>query len=89
MSSISKKPKPTTSLSGQVINTLIQKGGEESKVDKHQVSNIDKIPIQLRLPQNLLDVIDGLLNERVVIIPRHAWFLEAIASKIKKEREES
>ena len=97
MSGISKKPKKTGVLTENDIDALINKGGdvpakEKTKVAKKPAAKkkvvkkpAKKIPVQLRLSQDLLDVIDGIIDNRVVKISRHAWFLEAIAEKIEKE----
>ena len=90
MGTISKKPK-TTALSEKDIDALIQKGGEvpkdeaPAKPKKRSKKKVEKIPVQLRLPSDLISTIDDLIDNRVVRVSRHAWFLEAIAEKIKKE----
>lgn len=94
MSGISKKPKKTGVLTEQDIDKLISKGGDVPSKQKSKTTKAikkpkkpsKKIPVQLRLPQDLLDIIDGIIDDRVVKISRHAWFLEAIAEKIEKER---
>lgn len=91
MNKISKKPKATGVLTEKDIDDLINKGGdvpaEQKPKEKRKVKGADKkIPVQLRLSQDLLDVIDGIIDDRVVKVSRHAWFLEAIAEKIEKER---
>lgn len=91
MSGISKKPKNAGVLTEKDIDALISKGGDVPAEEKPEVGNktkksSKKIPVQLRLPQDLLDVIDGIIDDRVVKVSRHAWFLEAIAEKIEKEK---
>lgn len=91
MSGISKKPKNTGILTEKDIDVLISKGGDvpaeqKNKNVKRAKDTGKKIPVQLRLSQNLVDVIDEIIDDRVVKISRHAWFLEAIAEKIEKER---
>lgn len=45
-----------------------------------------KVSMQLRLSPEIVQEIDGLIERRVIRIPRHAWFMEAIAEKIVRER---
>lgn len=96
MSGISKKPKKTGVLTEKDIDALINEGGDVPAKEKTKAVSkpvkkkvvkkpAKKIPVQLRLSQDLLDVIDGIIDDRVVKISRHAWFLEAIAEKIEKE----
>lgn len=90
MSVITKKPK-STKLKAAEVDKLIAKGGDVPPVIKGKASKRvkkkpqKKIPVQLRLPQDLIDRIDGLLDSRLVNISRHTWFLEAIESKIIAE----
>lgn len=92
MSGISKKPKNVGILTEKDIDALINKGGNVPAEQKPEVVNktkkqpSKKIPVQLRLPQDLLEIIDGIIEDRVVRVSRHAWFLEAIAEKIEKEK---
>jgi len=87
---ITKKPKKI-GLNESQIDKLISKGGDvpvevKPKSTKRVRKKPEKkIPVQLRLPQDLIDTIDGLLDQRLVNISRHTWFLEAIESKIKAE----
>lgn len=97
MSVITKKPrrnaKPTTpKLSEDQIAQLISKGGDVPAADAATTTapvrkKADKkVSVQLRLPQSLINTIDGLLDQRIVDVPRHTWFLEAIEAKIRSER---
>ncbi len=94
---LSKKPtqnKPT--VSEDVVAALINKGGrvpasEESKdmvKSNKKVLKGGQIPIQLRLAPEIVDVIDELISQRIIPISRHAWFMNAIAEQIKRERED-
>jgi len=93
MSGISKKPKKTGVLTEKDIDALINEGGDVPAKEKPKAKKpvkkakkpAKKIPVQLRLSQDLLDVIDGIIDDRVVKVSSHAWFLEAIAEKIEKE----
>jgi len=96
MAVISKKPK-RKQLSETDIDKLISKGGDVPKPETSQVEPTTrtkrkakkKVSVQLRLPQNLIDQIDDILDNRIVNISRHTWFLEAIESKILAERVEA
>ncbi len=92
MSGISKKPKSKV-LSEADVDALINKGGDVPAKEKQPPKKVrikkptgKKIPVQLRLSKDLLDVIDGLIDDRVVRVSRHTWFMEAIADKINKEK---
>ena len=90
MSLITKKPK-SKKLSEQEIDQLIKKGGEvppetdTARMMSKKKKSAKRVNVQLRLPQNLIDRIDGILNDRMISISRHTWFLEAIEAKIKAE----
>lgn len=45
-----------------------------------------KLAVQLRLSPEIIREIDLLIEKRVIRVPRHAWFMEAISEKIVKER---
>ncbi len=76
------------------VEKLINQGGEVPKEKKpakrvkkpQQVEK--KIPVQLRLPQTLIDVIDDHRNQRLVRVSRHTWFLEAIEEKLRREEQD-
>jgi hypothetical protein len=94
MSIITKKPKAGTKLSDRDIDALIAKGGDvpaEIKKENERRSNKGnshkKASVQLRLPQNLIDRIDDILDKRIITTSRHTWFLEAIEAKIKADEE--
>ena len=96
MAVISKKPK-RKQLSETDIDKLISKGGDvptkepaqEARAPRAKRKLQKKVSVQLRLPQNLIDQIDDILDNRLVNISRHTWFLEAIESKILAERAEA
>ncbi len=96
MAVISKKPK-RKQLSETDIDKLISKGGDvptketatEVRAPRAKRKLQKKVSVQLRLPQNLIDQIDDILDNRIVNISRHTWFLEAIESKILAERAEA
>ena len=96
---ISRKPggrkKKTTKavLKESEVENLISQGGEVPKekkpakrVKKAQKPD-KKIPVQLRLPQSLIDVIDDHRAKRLVRVSRHTWFLEAIEEKLRREEQ--
>ena len=92
---LSKKPTKST----VDVEALILKGGSVptsspkptvARAAETPVSMTDekekKIMLQLRLPQEIVEEIDGLIEKRVLRISRHAWFMEALSEKIMKER---
>jgi hypothetical protein len=95
--SISKKPiQNKTAVNENIVTALINKGGkvpdnmqatiENEKVPK-KVLKGGQVPIQLRLSPEIVDVIDTLINDRLIPISRHAWFMNAISEQIKREKE--
>ena len=68
------------------IQEIIEKGGKSSAEVKYEAK---KITVQLRLAGELLERIDESVDRRAVRIPRHTWFLEAIAEKLAREEKES
>lgn len=99
MATITKKPRNNkakiskSNLSDNEIAQLIAKGGEvpaevkpETAVAPKPKKKVEKkVSVQLRLPQQLINRIDDILEARVVDVSRHTWFLEAIESKILAE----
>ena len=97
---LSKKPtqnKPT--VSEDVVEALINKGGRVPatelkktvmEVEEKQPKKLLKggqVPVQLRLSPDILDMIDGLIEQRLIPISRHMWFMNAISEQIKREQE--
>ena len=98
--SLSKKPtqnKPA--VSEDIVEALINKGGRvpaaEPKTtvigvaEKQQKKLLKggQVPVQLRLSPDILDMIDGLIDQRLIPISRHMWFMNAISEQIKREQE--
>lgn len=94
MSIITKKPKAGPKLTDKDIDALIAKGGDvpaevetTTKRQAKKTKSDKKVNVQLRLPQDLIDRIDDILDNRIISISRHTWFLEAIAAKIKADED--
>lgn len=94
---LSKKPiqsKPV--VSEDIVAALINKGGSvpatlegtqaPEKMQK-KVLKGGQVPVQLRLTPDILDVIDGLIAQRLIPVSRHSWFMNAISEQIKREQE--
>ena len=94
---LSKKPiKNTAVVHEDIVTALINKGGsvpavivEEKLGEKAQkkVLKGGQVPVQLRLSPEILDVIDDLIDKRLIPVSRHAWFMNAISEQIKREQE--
>ena len=88
-----KKKSASAILKESEVENLINKGGEvpkekkPAKRTKKAAKPDKKVPVQLRLPQSLIDVIDDHRSQRLVRVSRHTWFLEAIEEKLRKEQE--
>lgn len=80
---ISKKPQKKDISEKEVLD-LINKGGT---VAKKEPKPKDKSFLQIRMKPEIIEQIDGLIEKRIIGISRHAWFMEAIEEKIRKERE--
>lgn len=80
---ISKKPQKKD-ISEKDVLSLINKGGS---VAKREAIQNERTPVQLRMKPEIIEQIDNLINKRIVSVSRHAWFMEAIEEKIKKERD--
>lgn len=67
------------------VKKLINRGGEPPKSEN---ISLELKKVQLRLPQGVLDEIDGLLSRRNPLTrpSRHTWLLEAIAEKLEKDK---
>lgn len=94
---LSKKPvKNQPVVNEDLVEALINKGGSVPTAktpDTPSVKTTKKVlkggqvPVQLRLSPEILDVIDELINKQLIPISRHAWFMNAIAEQIKREKE--
>ena len=94
---LSKKPvksKPT--VSEDIVEALINKGGSvpaavienaPSVKAQKKVLKGGQVPVQLRLSPDILDVIDELIDRRLIPVSRHSWFMNAIVEQIKREQE--
>ena len=88
--SISKKPKGKSSKSEVDVQALIEKGGSPAnsaqgkKKEKKEV-----IPVTLRLPGELSQRIEAVLQKRAFKMPRHTWLLEAVIEKLEREEKDT
>lgn len=80
---ISKKPQKKDITEKEVLD-LINKGGT---VAQKEPKPKDKSFLQIRMKPEIIDEIDKIIGKRIIGISRHAWFMEAIEEKIRKERE--
>lgn len=80
---ITKKPQKKDISEKEVLD-LINKGGTVAKKETKQK---DKSFLQIRMKPEIIEEIDKLIGRRIIGISRHAWFMEAIEEKMKKERE--
>ena len=87
---ISRKPKPSSAETPHVdVDALINKGGSVSGDRPKSGASREKAasPVILRVPNNLLEQIDRVLEARPIKTPRHTWLLEAILEKLEKDAE--
>lgn len=94
---VSKKPiKSSPTVNEDIVTALINKGGSvpEVIVETKTGGKIQKkvlkggqVPVQLRLSPEILDVIDGLIDKKLIPVSRHAWFMNAISEQILREQE--
>lgn len=84
---ISRKPKPTASDSAAVdIEALIHKGGSVAGEGSHQGDH-KPIRVMLRLPPEMLEKVDALVDARPLPTARTTWIMEAIVEKLEREGE--
>ena len=77
---VTRKPRAKTK-SAAAIEAVIAKGGSVPSKRKAKKAHA----IALRIPDDMLQRIDQLLDARAVRIPRHTWILEAIAERLERE----
>lgn len=65
------------------INALIEKGG--TVATDSSTTNGRLMLLQLRLSKDVVQRIDKQRNKRIVPPSRHAWILEALLEKLKKD----
>lgn len=81
------------------VRALIEKGGVPAQVEAQEKTRLassgkQKLEskkmklVQLRLPDELLVRIDKAREGRLVKVPRHTWFLEAILKQLSEEESE-
>lgn len=85
--SISKKPKAKKDKSELEVQALIQKGGSPASSAAKNKDKRDIIPVTLRLPSELSNRIEAVLQKRAFKLPRHTWLLEAVIEKLEREEE--
>lgn len=82
---IAKKPKvhsaPTANESK--IQALINKGGSVAVREEEASAGLCRL--QLRLDAGLISRVDAVRGNRLVAPSRHAWLLEAIHEKLRRE----
>ena len=92
---LSKKPvKLQPFVAEDIVETLIHKGSGTTviEVEKTAKKGLKKglkngqVPVQLRLSPQILDVIDGLIAQKLIPCSRHSWFMNAISEQIKREQ---
>ena len=76
------KPTQDTKAEEQ-INALIEKGG--TVATDTSMTNGKLMLLQLRLSKDVVQRIDRQRNKRIVPPSRHAWILEALLEKLKKD----
>lgn len=78
------RPKPTQDTRAEEqINALIEKGG--TVATDTSTTNGKLTLVQLRLLKDLVQRIDKQRSKRIVPPSRHAWILEALLEKLKKD----
>jgi hypothetical protein len=83
---ISRRPKHSSnSIEKPVdVDALINKGGSVAKSDVGQAKDKDAIPVILRLPEDVLQMVDASVHARRIKTPRHTWLLEAVLEKLER-----
>lgn len=87
-----KRPAPDTQVDEQAVLDVIQRGGTVRADREVLPTPITDIPknVQLRLYRATLDEIDELRQRQAKgrrPASRHAWIVEAIEEKLKRERQ--
>lgn len=85
--SISKKPTAKKDRSESEVQALIHKGGSPASSATKNKDKRDIIPVTLRLPSELSNRIEAILQRRAFKLPRHTWLLEAVIEKLEREEE--
>ena len=76
---ISKKP----SKKDKDVEAVISKGGSVPGDSASDSSSIKAFPLRLR--EDLVDIIDGIVKESPVIPSRNAWIAQAVYEQLKRE----
>ena len=79
---ISKKPKQSKP-SQKDIDAFIDKGGDTPVKEKKRAI----VPVQLRMPSEMLAEVDTVIESRPYKQSRHTWLLEAVFEKIEREKQ--
>lgn len=89
---ITRKPKPPAPAPAAAVDVeaLINKGGSVATAAPVPAAAADKpVPVVLRLPSDVLERVDHLVEARAVKVPRHTWLMEAVIEKLAREEKAS
>ena len=80
---ISRKPQATEKKTKEAdVAALINKGGTAAK---NEPDKAKEKSVLVRVPGNVLERIDSIVNSKTIKTPRHTWLLEAIYEKLERE----
>ena len=81
-SALSRRPRRDETDNADVL-AVIEKGG--SSASGERVKEMKDRAMNLRIPGHLAELMDETRRQRVVMVSKNTWILEAIAEKIARE----
>ncbi len=81
---VSRKPSPTTNATAKQRRShgTVATPGTGAGAD---ATNGGERQVVLRIPEDILNRVDSVVQRKAIRIPRHTWLLEAVVEKLERE----
>jgi hypothetical protein len=83
---VSRKPQPREQANETERAALVHQGGSLAQSSASSAWTETTRVVNVRLPEDMLAEVDGLLKRRRSKMSKNTWFLEAIVEKIQREK---
>jgi hypothetical protein len=83
---VSRKLQPREQVNEAESAALVYQGGDLAKSSASSDWTEKMRVVNVRLPEDMLAEVDGLLKQRRIKVSRNMWLLEAIVEKTRREK---
>ena len=83
---MSQKPQPREQVNEVERTAWVRQGRNLATPSSSSDRTVTVRVVLVRLPEDMLAEVDGLLKQRRVKVSRNTWFLEALVEKIQREQ---